>query len=465
MRELSTGHLYVVLALPTSVILGFLATRISPVLAALAVIMAAFAILFFANLRITLLALLVVRTNIDAFHEMGFVSAGNLDLNAAAILGVALVGMGVFYCLAKRVNVFRSPVAVPYAIFISVALVGIMLTDSPLQGVADWLRMASVIMFYVLMVEAFRSHEDIGKILVAYFLSSAVPGLLGLYQFATDGGVYVDGFMRVYGTFVVPPVFAFYLVALLPVTMVALIHTHHKLIKTVLAFWFLLMFIDLFATYTRGAWIGASIALGVLAISRYRQLLVLLPALALILFLVYPQAGDRLAELHEGESKTGYGEANTLAWRTKFWIETVLATPTDSALVGAGLGTIRRTYYAEPHNDYLRLYIETGVLGFAAYAAVLLLLFARATQAYRMAVSTFHKDLVVAFIAVFLAYVITSVADNIILGPALQWYFWTQAAVVHIVLEHSRGRYRALNDRIWPGDAREAVLETSLVRG
>lgn len=438
MHSLIRDSLPFVLALVVAVIAGSLATSVSPILLALVVAAPAFVALFLTNLRAALLVLLVMRSNIDAIHGLQIASAGDLELNAAAIVGLALMILGAYYILANRVNIFRSPVAISYAIFLAVCLVGLVVSSYPSQTISDWLRLASVFMFYVLLLEAFHTNEDIGKIVLAYFVSSVLPVLMGLYQFATDQGVYVDGFHRVYGTFVVPPVLAFYLVGLLPLSIVYLVHTRAKSVKVLMAIWICLMLIDLVATYTRGAWIGVFIALSMLAFWRYRALLIILPVLLIALAVAFPQTVERFGDLNEVRPIYGYSEANTFAWRTRFWFDTVLANSESSLFVGAGLGAIKQTYYTDPHNDYLRLYVETGVLGTLSYLAVLVSLFATAAKTYRLAMSRLHKDLAAAFVAVFLAYVTMSIADNIVLGPALQWYFWTQAALVRIALELSR---------------------------
>jgi O-antigen ligase len=85
---------------------------------------------------------------------------------------------------------------------------------------------------------------------------------------------------------------------------------------------------------------------------------------------------------------------------------------------------------APPHNDYLKALIETGSLGLVAYGVWLFALLRHAWRAYRAAQDRIISWRALGLLAVVLAGMVMSLADNYQGYTAVQWYLWALVALV-----------------------------------
>jgi O-antigen ligase len=83
-----------------------------------------------------------------------------------------------------------------------------------------------------------------------------------------------------------------------------------------------------------------------------------------------------------------------------------------------------------PHNDYLKVAIELGLLGVLAYGAWLLSLMRHAWRAHRCAQNTDIGWRALGLLAVVIAGAAVSVVSNYLGNTAVQWYLWTLVALV-----------------------------------
>jgi putative inorganic carbon (hco3(-)) transporter len=122
-------------------------------------------------------------------------------------------------------------------------------------------------------------------------------------------------------------------------------------------------------------------------------------------------------------------EGNSLAWRLGYW-GTVIDLANDSPIVGIGP---KMTQYVTdsarvPHNDYLRAYVETGVLGLTAYVALVTALIHTARNALRWAPPGFGQGVAVGFAGCVASFLLFSVGENLMSQVVVLWYFVAFAA-------------------------------------
>jgi O-antigen ligase len=95
-----------------------------------------------------------------------------------------------------------------------------------------------------------------------------------------------------------------------------------------------------------------------------------------------------------------------------------------------------------PHNDFLRAYVETGLIGLSAYAAVVLALIHTARGALARAAPGFERGVGVGFVGCVASFIVFSVAENLISQVVVLWYFVAFAAAA-ISVTHSSARSQA----------------------
>ena len=89
-----------------------------------------------------------------------------------------------------------------------------------------------------------------------------------------------------------------------------------------------------------------------------------------------------------------------------------------------------------PHNDYLRAFVELGVVGLVAYLALLASLVGVAVGALRQARGPSARTVALAFAGVVAAFVVTSAAANLLGQVVLLWYVFAVAGAAAWVARH-----------------------------
>jgi O-antigen ligase len=311
--------------------------------------------------------------------------------------------------------------------YLAISGLGLLLAPDLGLALEDWLRAVSAFMVYVLVVDLLGDERDWHWMVRILVLATIVPVVSGVYQFFTDTGNHgTDNLNRLQGTFTHPAPYAFFLVGLLPLSIVYFMHTRSRLARVAL---FLLIPAIIFCIYgsqTRGAWIGLGVLVTVFLATKARWAVLLVPLAAGAMFFALP---GFQARIDEASSDTG-----SVFWRAEQWKESLqVANPVELVTVGAGLRAVDVQTGALAHNEYIRLLAETGLPGLIAVLWLYKSLLGIALTGYRQAPTPFRRDLMLAFIMALLARMVSALADNILIYPALEWYFWAFAGVVVIV--------------------------------
>ena len=126
--------------------------------------------------------------------------------------------------------------------------------------------------------------------------------------------------------------------------------------------------------------------------------------------------------------------SNSLEWRFSYWA-TVLPLADKNPITGIGLkmSSFETDQAKEPHNDFLRAYVETGIVGTLAYLALLLSMMIVARQGLRHSGPGFDRSVAVGFAGCVIAFVLISVVSNVITEVIVLWYYVAFAAAAYAV--------------------------------
>jgi O-antigen ligase len=350
-------------------------------------------------------------------------SAGPLgDLNVAAILTGMLVVMGLAYIAVNRVNVSKIPLVWPFSTLLAVFSVGILYAPDPGAALQDWFRAVGFFMLYLLLVDLLRDEKRTADVVAAVLFSAVVPVVFGVYQIATGAGdQFTEGFTRIAGTFTHPTPYAIYLATVLPIVVVAFVHARSDLAKLALGALAAAMVVCVIATFTRGAWVGLLVSLFVMGAVKYRVALLVLPAVALLIWIAVPGVQERLTGMG--------GDDSSIGWRTEQWEGALAIQSSWQRLTGAGLEAVDSRLGNSTHSDYVRIWVEAGVLGSVAFLWLYGSLARRTIAGYRALSSEYHRSIVLAFGAILVARLVMFAWDNLLVHPVLEWYFWSMAAL------------------------------------
>jgi putative inorganic carbon (hco3(-)) transporter len=103
----------------------------------------------------------------------------------------------------------------------------------------------------------------------------------------------------------------------------------------------------------------------------------------------------------------------------------------------------------QPHNDFLRAYVETGLIGLVAYLAMIVALVATGIGAVRASPRhSFERGVGAGFLGCALAFIAVSVAANVISNVVTLWYLFAFAAAASAVVWQQRRRAEAAGGQL-----------------
>jgi O-antigen ligase len=169
----------------------------------------------------------------------------------------------------------------------------------------------------------------------------------------------------------------------------------------------------------------------VIGVVQDRRILWLLGAAIVVVALAVPSVGVRLSDLTETQKESG-APGNSLIWRFEYWRE-VLALQ-DNPVLGIGFKEVEHSLAGAkaPHNDPIRIFVETGIVGLVAYVWLLVTLGTQARSTLRRAPPGIPRGLAVAFAASFAGLLLLSLTANVITQLVILWYFVTIVALAMV---------------------------------
>ena len=181
----------------------------------------------------------------------------------------------------------------------------------------------------------------------------------------------------------------------------------------------------LFFTYTRSALACLVFFILIFGFLKYRKMLLIGALLFLTTYFLSDIFRERIWDLI---SLDPYG---SIVWRFRLWMD-VLPLSLWQPWLGYGLGAFEKLieFYRgfslgslEAHNDYLKIFVENGILGLTTYFWLIIALLFKLFKILRKNINQekiFSLGILVICISLFMA----SFFDNILRTTALQWNLW-----------------------------------------
>ena len=407
------------------------------------IIMLVITVIFLHRLQWGVLLFLFLRPSIDRQAEYLSVNiTADLTLNIAAIFGILLIVFVILY-IGRYVALFSTvPLRYTWLLFISVLGVGVFYSIEAMASLYELIRVTSIFAIFVLAILALNDGLPYMRILYTIVLSAIIPFIFAAYQIVFDAGLTttpgVDS--RIYGTFSHPSPFAFYVLTVVAICFY-LLHIGQKNLMVYSAF--AAAVIVLIGTFTRGAWLALLTFLSIVGIMRVPKIFFGMVACAILLFFMSTTIHDRVEDIYNPPSDS------SIRWRFTQW-ENMYGVALHRPLVGHGTGTetIAHYYAFGPdagnqytHNDYLKMFIENGILGVGAFLLLMVTTIILIFRRYRMHRGTAQGEFALMILALFAVFALVAVGDNVIRSTATQWVIWTLVAIAlapHVTWKQKR---------------------------
>jgi putative inorganic carbon (hco3(-)) transporter len=406
------------------------------------------AVLAFTRFSLYVMALLVLRASIDLAKlsdgqtatATGGAEAAGRGLDPSSLFAVVFLLASAVWLAAQHYRQGALPGSAlrrALLVFVAAAAISLPSATNLRSGGLELLRILAAVMMFIVLEQLIVNHAVLRRVLLAAFLSLVFPLAYTLSGFVAGGPASeVKGaFTRITGPFSTSNVFARYLMLMIIFGVAIYPHVGRRL-RLALGAALALSSVFLLLTYTRTAIIGTAIGVVLVGALHSRRLLLGLLVLAVCAFLLVPQLSSRFTQL--GETVATPADAasrNTLTWRINYWTE-VLPLANSSPVTGIGLTSTQFSTdkAKQPHNDFVRAYVETGLIGFGAYLAVLVALVALGLRAVRASPpGTLDRGVAVGFLGCAVAFVAVSLAANVLSNVVLLWYLFAFAAAASFV--------------------------------
>ena len=387
-------------------------------------------------------AIIIARPSMDLWADRSLATAGGVSVNPASTLALLFIAVGGAYLLENRRLVWQAPSAAPYLGLACMAVLSIAVAPAKGGAATETLRLLSVAVLYMTAWTVVRDREGLKRMVIALLASLIVPTVLALWQFAHGGSTVISEVGRSAGTFLQPDPFGIFMgfmaAFLIPLGLCARLRLRWLVL---IATPFVLG--ALVASYTRTGWVGFMFGLFVLAVVRYRWMLVLGPIVLILVAAAVPSTVHRFSDLTAG--RTQYGPGNSLRARLDLWRQNLPRVEHDPVLGNGFKAIVEDTQAthtagvhvqqgAHSHSDFVRAVVELGVPGFVFFCWLLFGMWGACRRSYRRARD--GGDQVLAALALgslvaASAFILMSFDSNLMTQVAVSGTFWTVAAVGH----------------------------------
>jgi len=388
------------------------------------------------------LLLLGARSSLDLFKLSG-ASAGNTATNNASrgldpssIVALLFLFASVLWLLAQYSSGRRlkgSRLRIALLSLVGAGAVSVIGSEVPSASAMEVMRILSWVMMFIVLEQLIIDRRMLEKVLYAAYAGLLFPlgYTLVLLLFGDPPSEVKGSFTRITGPFLQSNTFARYL-AFMVVFGVALYPSLSRRQRWAMAPLLALSSTFLLMTLTRGAILATVVGVIVVAVVQRRKgVLVGFAASALLAVALVPGLGARFATVTATQQLPGGPETgNSLEWRLMYWTE-VLPLANSNPVTGIGLNMTQYQTDAakQPHNDFIRAYVETGAVGLAAYLAMQLLLLRNGVAALRNSVrGTFEHGVAAGALGCAVCFVLSSAGANVMSNVVSLWYLVTFSA-------------------------------------
>lgn len=392
-----------------------------------------FLIIFLKDPFLFLLLILPFRMMLDFSGEFFTVSISDtLSVSLSQAMGLFIFAIALLFFATTRHIQMVVRGLFPLWVFFGWAVFSLAVSVAPWETARDLVRVFDIFALASLAFLETQSQSRFKRLLASVLISSVVPIALGIFQYVT-GSWYPNEFVdleRIYGTFGHPNVFGLYLFAVMVASFLFFRFfadtRHERMFSASIGAISLLL---LFATLARVAWVAAFFFFLSVAFFKFRQWLIPILAVSILLFFTVPAVEDRIVE-----ALTPSADSSVL-WRINIWTDGLSRTFAEGReIFGFGLNTFSAVVSdlhseefgsSEAHNDFVKFFTEGGVVGLTAY------LFWMGWFAFRLFQmlhdskrSSRAREIALFLFLFFSSLLLASFSDAVFKSTPIQWILW-----------------------------------------
>jgi len=414
------------------------------------------------SIDIALLALVCIRPSIDI---IGYISVPDYPIiNLGSSIAIITIVLSLIYIYKNKSIIAESKIPLTKSLIILLAVyIAFSFTGGLIAiGLQETIRaMSFIVLYFVGWIYVTKQNKFFDLIRVLIY-GSIIPLLVAYIEYFSGTGLYTNpGFEnRIAGTFGHPNVLAYYSVIILALIVSMWLQKNNPMIKLEKEIFALIgvgYIVVLLITFTRGAWFGLILFVILMSLAQYPirtfkiGSIIISSTLILVLtynFLASPDILDlpSLNKIPIINRVTGLFNADpsdSVIWRLNMWND-AYNKALESPIIGFGTGSsetiieqTRGTFRGslEVHNDYIKTFLEQGIIGLTIYVLLILNILFNLYYRYMK-----DKNIYILTIAVLMTIIyIVSLWDNLLRGTVLMWLlFLLLGGVLHYSQIHHK---------------------------
>lgn len=364
------------------------------------------------------LALFFTRPLLEPLWQYRFLGGGSV----LGIFSLIYIVIAVYLLLReKEFKILHDKIRWHYY-FIIVAFVGLYNSTDVTTSITTITRYLTLLAIFLLAYNIPKNYEDALKIIRALVMSSVIPIIYGIYQAATGTGVQVykefqemAGVARINSFYNLSNGFAYFLGIIGFLVMFCLYRSKSNKERIYYCILLLGALVCLLYTHTRTVWLAFFLGTCLLSIydKKIRKYFVLIIIVAAPL--TYNLMIERFTDLFV---QPKYG-TSSMEFRSNITKELLINAFPEHMIIGFGSGISEgiaekyTRYNNMPHNDYMRILIENGMLGLVVYLIFIGKLILYLVKMVKEKIYVLENKI---FIAILAFYVIASSGQNILIN-------------------------------------------------
>lgn len=385
-------------------------------------------------------ALLIFRTAFDYLgSEQELFKLFSISVSFTFLMGVILIGLASLELIKHRHKLSTLSLFWPWLIFLGATIFLSFFSFDKQASLINFFRLLSFFSAFVFGYFIFDTPKKLTNLARVIIFSAIIPAGVAWWQLINRTGFYDGERWRLVGTFTHPNMLAIYLVLVISLTLFVALNLRKNAVERIPYALLVIFFsIPLLFTYTRVAWLALAFILFSVGVYRFRKLLLISILSVFLLYLFAPFFQDRISTL------SSVGTTDSSSWRLDLWRD-IIGYIKINPWFGYGPGTAsvfleknipRLMMETEPHNDYLRIWLESGIFVLLSYLWIFIDYLKRMWHGFKIETRPRLKMLIFFLIFFTISLGGASMTDNILKDAVMQWEFWALSggvfAAIHL---------------------------------
>lgn len=382
--------------------------------------------------KILLFLIILARMSLDYTSEfITFPLTQTIFLTLSQATALFVFAIGLFYAVTHIRTFKQLPLKFPIAMLMLWGIATLTYTIHPGETLREVIRMGDVFLLFFLSYHLISNKEYFKQLLNVILLASAIPLIAGFVQHFLGLG-YPDIYApvpRIFGTFSHPSVLGLYMLIMFAVGwLYGMLYA-----KTPRQWAPLIAYLSVVAlligfTYARIIWIDLVLLCFIFSLFMWGKKILPWILLAITFVALLPPVQERFADIQDRSVDS------SVLWRLQLWGDMVDYTSLqENQLLGSGLNTARTligeyrgsTYGdADPHNDFLKFYLEGGFIGLGVYIVFLFWIAFFLFQKFLGVQEKEQRVLSLFLLTLWGLIILAGLSDNVFKNTPVQWLYW-----------------------------------------